>query len=558
MRARGRAASFAADQRGGVAILTAAGAVMMLGCAALAVDVGSIYLQARQLQGVADLAAVAAARDLPNARKAARATAAASGWKTPLTVKVALGVYTPNPALKPGERFVATRIEPNAVSVTASSNADLFFAPVLIGSHKVKITRRATAARAELASFSIGTRLASLHGGVANQVLSALTGSTVSLSVMDYDALADADVDLLRYSEALRTSMHLTGASFNEVLATETNTADALKVLGDLLNETGQIPAAKAALKLSAAAGPGKPVKLDGLLSLGPYGDQDHVAGASSTDVAVGSLAMAQGILALAQEGRQVKLDLGASVPGVADLDVWLAIGERPNHSPWLTVDRDGGVVIRTAQARLYVEAKALGALSGLGAQPVRLPLLLEAASAEAKLSAVQCPSDPASQSATLAVRPSLGEVAIADIDVSKLDDFKAPLTRKPAAILSLPLVKATGSAHVKLGGTSWNQVSFDRADITARRIKTVATDDIVQTAASTLLGDLDLNVTLLGLPLGLNLNLIKQSLASVLNGVAAPVDALVNSLTAILGVRLGEADVRLNGLRCRDAALVA
>jgi uncharacterized membrane protein len=30
--------------------------------------------------------------------------------------------------------------------------------------------------------------------------------------------------------------------------------------------------------------------------------------------------------------GRQVKLDLGASVPGVTDLDVWLAIGERPKN----------------------------------------------------------------------------------------------------------------------------------------------------------------------------------------------------------------------------------
>ena len=29
-------------------------------------------------------------------------------------------------------------------------------------------------------------------------------------------------------------------------------------------------------------------------------------------------------------------------------------------------------------------------------------------------------------------------------------------------------------------------------------------------------------------------------------------------ALTGLLGVRLGEADVQLNGLRCRDAALVA
>ena len=44
----------------------------------------------------------------------------------------------------------------------------------------------------------------------------------------------------------------------------------------------------------------------------------------------------------------------------------------------------------------------------------------------------------------------------------------------------------------------------------------------------------------------------------STLTAVAAPLDQLIDGLTAVLGVKLGEADVKINGLRCKGAALVA
>ncbi len=61
-----------------------------------------------------------------------------------------------------------------------------------------------------------------------------------------------------------------------------------------------------------------------------------------------------------------------------------LAIGERPNRSPWLTVTSKGEPIIRTAQTRIYLEATTAKALSDLTA--VKLPVLIEAASAEARL----------------------------------------------------------------------------------------------------------------------------------------------------------------------------
>ena len=265
---------------------------------------------------------------------------------------------------------------------------------------------------------------------------------------------------------------------------------------------------------------------------------------------------MANALLLLSGQGRQVQLDLGASVPGVTDLDVWLAVGERPNNSPWLSVDRDGEVVVRTAQTRLYIKAKALSALGLLGIQPITVPILVEAASGEAKLTSLECPESAAAQAATLAVRPSIGRVVVGEVDTTKLNNFKQNLTISPAKIADLLLVKATAQADVHVGGATWKNARFTRSDIEAGTIKTIATDDVAQATMSSLLGNLQLNVSLLGI--GLNLGAITSALSGTLTAIAAPLDGVLNALTGLLGVKLGEADVRVNGLRCRDAALVA
>ena len=546
----------AEDTGGSVSMMMAMSFITLLGAAALAVDVGSLFLQSRKLQGIADLAAISAARDVGRATTAAQATAAENGWGRPLNVQVALGRYDPDPALAPSARFQTGGSNPSAARVTVSGEADLFFGRLLLNRETVTLTRRATAARADMASFSIGTRLASLQGGIANQLLSGLTGSTVSLNVMDYNALAGAKVDLFKYSDLLRLNANLEAASYDKVLGTDISTGKALRILGDLLQGSGDIQAAGAARKLAVAAGDGKKIKLDALLDLGPYGAQDHVAGGSGAKIELAAQDLANALVVLAGEGRQVKLDLGASVPGVTDVDVWLAIGERPNNSPWLTVDRDGQVVVRTAQTRLYLKAQALSVLGLLGAQPITLPVLVEAASGEAKLASMECPASLSAQAATLSVRPSVGRIVIGEIDTTKLNNFKQNLTVSRAKIADLLLVKVTAKADVQIGGQSWKTARFTRADIQAGTIKTVATDDIAKATVSSLLGNLDLDVDILGI--GLGLGPITSALSGTLGAIAAPLEGVLNALTGLLGVRLGEADVQLNGLRCRDAALVA
>jgi uncharacterized membrane protein len=549
--------AFGRDRRGAISVLTAASLTMILALAALAVDTGSIYLQTRRLQGVADLAALSAANDITRAQLAAQATVSANGggWHTTPQVVVTPGHYVADAATPVTKRFQPTAVAPDAVRVAVSSEADLFFGAALLGRSSVPIKRQATATRADLASFSIGSRLLSLQGGVANALLTGLTGSQVNLSVMDYNALVGADVSLFSYLDAVSTRLDLKAATYDQVLQAKLTTGQSLQALADALTKAGDSQAAAATRTVAIAAGNGQSADLSALVSVGPYGAQDHVSGGSAATIALNAMDLTQAILQAGQGDRQIKLDLGATVPGLADTQVWLAVGEPANNAPYMTVARDNSVIVRTAQTRLYIDTKLLG--SGLlgGLAQIRLPLLVELASGEARLKTIDC----GRKQASLEVKPSLGTLKIGDIDLNALDNFKKPLTVTRSDIVKAPLFKVSGQSDVSIGGASWQTVSFTNADVAARTVKTVKTNDTLTATTSTLLANLDLDVDFLNLiHLGLGDTAILAALKPLLAAAAAPLDGVINTLTSLLGLGVGEADVRVNGLRCGVAALVA
>jgi uncharacterized membrane protein len=543
---------FARDRRAAVAILMSLLLCIILVMTACAVDLGFVYLKSRALQGTADLAALAAANDLDHAQAAVQAVAADNGGEA---ASVTTGVYDPAAGASPQTRFSATAVaDSNAAHVVMRDQADLFFGR-LFYHHPITLTRAATASSVKMAAFSLGTRLASLDGGIANALLSGLTGSQISLSVMDYNALASGQIDLLSYVQALHTQAGLTAGSFDQTLNSEITVGQALDVL---IGQSSTSVKAPLTLIADSAVRTTK-IRLGDLIDAGVYGDQDHIVGGVDSAIQVSDMAMLNALLQLANQDRQVSLDLGASVPGLAGLKVLLAIGERPNHSPWLTVTRSGEPIIRTAQARLYIEASVASnnaLLKPLGVTGLRLPVYVELASAEAKLSAIGCDrTSPANDYVGLLVKPSLGQVAIADINVNALGDFKTAETLSPAKLIGLPLIAATAQAQVSLGGESWQSVRFSAADISAQTVKTVKTNDLVQGVVASLVSQTQIKVSVAGL--GLNLGGLTSAVGSLLSPVAPALDAVLDNLLDVLGLGLGEADAQVNGLRCQGAVLV-
>ena len=550
---------FARGERGAVAAIFALALPALAGFAALSVDVGSVYLASRKLQGVADLAAMAAARDMANAVTAANATVQANDVGASPTVALFTGSYTDDPTLAPAARFTPGAPTPNAVKVTVTTTAPLYFGQFLIGKTGFGITRTATAAQAQLASFQIGSRLAAFQGGLVNALLSGLTGSSVTLSVMDYNALASANVDLFQYMSALQTRMSLQAATFSNVLTTKASTGTALSALADALSADGETQAAAAVAKLASAAGQTTPADLTDLFDLGPYGAQDHTASGSGVAVSVAALDLANAVLTAADGGRQVQLNLGASVPGLAGLTAYLAIGQRASNSPWIAIDDAGSVTVRTAQARLYLDAKVGGGggvLQSLGVSLIDVPVYVELAQAQAKLAKLSCAADPSQNAVGLSVAPSVGELALGSVNTATLSNFTQAETIAPATLINLLLVKATASADVNVGGGVWQEVDFSAADVANGVVKTVQTNNVASATISSLLGNTQVGLVVGGLTV--TTGPATSALQSLLAGVGAPLDGVVDSLTALLGVHLGEADVKIDGVRCRDAALVA
>lgn len=545
---------FRRDQRGATAVIVVASMTMIVGFAALAIDLGSVFLQTRKLQGMADLAAIAASRDLTKATAAAQASVNANGVPG-IQVITETGNYTATPGSPVATRFTAGGLPTNAARVRLKGKAPLFFGTVFLGNQGVSINRVGTAARTQLASFSIGSRLAALNGGVVNSLLTGLTGSKVNLSVMDYNNLVSANVDLLSYVKALRTRATVQAASFDDTLNAQIGLADALSILGDQVNVNAKGPLTV----LAQASGNNTKIQLNKLIDLGPYGGQDTIVGSTDSPVTVDSLTLVTAMLQTANQNRQVKLDLSASAPGLAGVNAWLAIGERPNNSPWMTVTDKGDPIIRTAQTRLYIETQVGGVgslLGGLGITVLRLPVYVELASGEAKLSAINCATPPSGNTVTLDVRPSIGTVAIGEINKADLNNFQKTMTVTPANVVDLLLIKVQANAKINLGGATWQSTKFASSEIGNGTIKTVRTNDAVQAITTSLVSKMTLTVNLLGL--GLNLSAITAALGQTL-AVAAPLlDGVINGLTSLLGVGLGEADVQVNGLRCGGAALVA
>lgn len=531
-----------ADRRGAVSVLVALSLTMLIGCAALAVDIGWMTYSDRRLQGLADSAALAAATVEPAAREAAVGQIIAAAGDTTIRHQIVPGHYAMDRTVPVGSRFVADPAG-RAVRVELQQEIPAFFSRVLTGRPTLSTRSQAVARRVDYAAFSLGSGLARMSGGLPGQLLSALAGAELNLSIGDYNALAAADLDLLALAPALRTRAGLTVATFDELAAAEVDLPDLVLAMADVAGGGASQVLANLALHV-----PDNPLRLGALFDLGPLGAIDAVSDSDHIGVNAGTLL--REMLVVADGERQIALNLGASVPGVAATTLQVAIGARPTHSPWLRLSQDGDLTISTAQQRIMLGSKV--GVPGLA--QVHLPVVVELAAAEARLADVSCGGNE--RAVALEVRPSPGTVAIADVAPGSLDDMDTPLTLQPARIAALPGIEITAMTPIGLAAEeSWQRVTFDEAAIARRTPQTVASNTPVQGIAQSLAG-----MVLQGRVLGIraDLSVIGKLVGSTLAGVGPALDALLEQVLMLLGLKIGVADATVNGIRCGRAALLA
>ena len=250
---------------------------------------------------------------------------------------------------------------------------------------------------------------------------------------------------------------------------------------------------------------------------------------------------------------NQVHVDLGATIPGIASAMLDLAIGEPPAGSGWLAVGEQGRTV-RTAQTRLLLTV-ILGGSGALAGTEIKLPIYIEIANAEARLADIACAGTTVSR-VSIDARPGIAELQIASLNAIHLVDFSRDPQAGKARLVRAPLISVTGRARVETGNTAYNALRFDRQDIGNGTVKQVSSTQAVETLTATLIGNLDLDIRVLGIGIGLA-EAVRSALASTLAAAAPEVDRALFSVLGALGIRVGEADVRVHAAKCGRAVLV-
>jgi uncharacterized membrane protein len=355
---------------------------------------------------------------------------------------------------------------------------------------------------------------------------------------------------------ALATRARLTSLTYEQLLASQVRIADMVEVMSAMTQDTDGAPtgASRALGRIvQALSGNNGLVRLGSLFNLGPYA-QLQVGQKPTTAISLSTMDMIGATLQLANGQRQVSLDLGVGLPGIASATIKLGVGERPVGTSWLTIGAPGAQV-HTAQTRLLLIV-TLGGASPI--TTVRVPLYIELASATARLTAANCSlTDPLQSSVTLAVTPAVVDAWIGDVSATDFQNMRTPANPARASLVALPLVSVFGRARATVTNMAPESVSFSMSEIQRQSVKTVGTRNFTQSLLTRLTRDLSLEVDIAGLGLGLGSDATRQLVGGIVGGATPTIDRLLASVLQTLGIGIGQADVWVSGLRCDGAVLV-
>lgn len=575
--------SFVGNRRANIATLAALLAPVFIGITALAVDMGALYLERRELQSLADMSAISGATNLAQASQAVMthlsdngiSAMLMSGPYDPSQVKgktdnatrvwVEKGVYTPDSRLSVGERFKPSLVGPNALRVMLARPGRLYFGQSLID--RPALGASGTASSTAEAAFSIGSRIASLDEGILNALLSGLLGTRIKLKVGDYKALLATDVSALGFLNALATKLNVTAGTYDSLLKTDATIGQIAGALAEVTTATGATPTlseadARVVLDLLGQNLDLAKIKLPvgSLLDLGSLANVG-INGGAGYEIKANALEM---LTAAAMLGgnHQAAVDSGLDLLGLAKVTLKLAIGEPPQKAPFFAVGGTG-TLVRTSQVRLKLTVDVLndGLFAELQLLNVHLPIFVDVGSGEAELVNVSCPTGRRESAVvTLSVKPSVAGIYIGDLVTDFYSFNKTPTVKKTTIakikLLFLDAIDLVARGELKIENVKPEMVSFSWADIDGGVVKNVSTKNLTKSLVGSLITGLDLELKLLGI-LPVSISLVTKLLGTLLTPLTAPLDGLINTLLQVLGVKVGEADVQVHGVNCARATLV-
>jgi uncharacterized membrane protein len=561
-------------EEGAIAILTAVVFSILMGFAALAVDVGYLFFQRRHLQGAVDAAALAGAwqvaADPSRVQAVVQASLAGNGYPDVSAgggnLVISTGTYRADASLAPGQRFQVGATPLNAVNVRATVQAPIFLARLFMDEDEVGLAVSATATQIDMAAFNAGTGVASVGSGMINNVLGGLLGTNLSLSAIAYDGLINGRVDALTFLDALATRIGLQAGTYDDLLTSTVSVGNVVDAAIDALAGSDLVGAAAAVAGLQALR-----AQISGLqtLTVGHLIDvaafRDRTVGPPGRNALNAAINVFDLVSTTAQiaNGTDV-VDLGAAiaVPIVGtSIATQMTMIEPAQSAPRIGLGPEG-IQVHTAQTRLLLDITLANVNLIVAGVTVRVPLYIEIGGGDAVLSDITCAPDPANTTVMISATSGAANVLIGDMGSSWLTNYTQPVPDVPPYariaqinVLLLGLVDVLARGRVSVGAGSATPLTYTVAEIEAGTVKTAVSQGMTGNLIGSLASSLSVEARLLGIPI--NLGGLVGGVLGLLTPVLAALDPVVDGLLRVLGIRLGYIDVKALGVRCGVPVLV-
>lgn len=336
-----------ARQRGAIGLMATLTLAMALVFALVVIDSGRLYLEKRNLQRVADMAALEAATRGGDCSAGATATAYANasaqrnGFAIPSdrrTLDVACGaltldddnlrVFGNDNSKSEAIRVVASHV----VTQSLAGGIGALFGGAPAGS---TLTMRATAVAAlppPLASLTIrSTALTfdSSKAAITSLLFGGLLGGNVSISAAGWNGLVNSNISLLGYLDRLKIDLGLTAAGYDQVLGNTLNVSQLIQTAVNVLDPNGTLGASATIVSLQAlkvAAGTTS-VVLGNLLHVESGTDISALA------VNLKAFDLIEGVVQLANKQNGLVATLPINLAGLAQITARVQVLQPPQLS---------------------------------------------------------------------------------------------------------------------------------------------------------------------------------------------------------------------------------
>ena len=550
-------------QGGAAAVFVALSLTASLAALALTLDLGQLYFAHRDLQRMADMAALDASRaaggclgeiDDPFAAANAEAGASVARNGGQLPYLTAGNVQIGREANRGDVRTFVPDDGPDAdsVRVTLRRPFPARLIPLFTsGSTDGTLTASAAAKLRPIVSLDVGSTLARVSSPVLNNLLSGMLGSRdLALSVGSFRGLFDASVSLGNLALAANAG------SVDEFLGAETSAPGFLDAIAGALS-AGTDTAVRTTLDALAAGA-------DASRRVVPRDVMGVPVGGAADDAMVNVGALVTALAQAANGGNLLNLTLPLDAPpllGTTTVTVRLIELARPAIGP---AGDDGGVpqtFARTAQALVQVTAR----LAPLLGNPVTLAVFTQVADAGAGVTGLSCAQRGRPQPSVMVdARTGIGNAGIgdyADINAQNLDIV--PTTLVKLNLMGVPLrIKAKAVAN--LGEAEARSLVFDGPFPSAPQTIGTSPGEALARAMEDAGSNVSLSVE--GLPGGALNAPLNQALQPLLTALTPQIAAALRELDQsalqplleVLGVSVGAAQVRVRSIVADQPVLFA